>query len=204
MERARDPGWGSQSGMGPGRGLGPRGWRGRRDRARQSLRSRPFRGHWGAGGPGGIEIGCWGKSRGRRGRDTGGRQTGGQTAGRHRKHGVPRMRSPGQTANKPGLILLPETGTGPLLECPQKIPNDSTLEGPSASPNQGHPTLEGWWGQTCPLPAQDPHLLHSPPNPEEGPPPLPVTEESEAFHTQQALTHTLTLCRKRTPLPRIA
>lgn len=42
---------------------------------------------------------------------------------------------------------------------------------------------------TCPLPARDPHLLHSPPNPEEGPPPLPVMEESKAFHTQQVLTH---------------
>lgn len=52
VERARGPGWGSQSGMAPRQGPWAMGLEGGRDKARWSLNSHPFGGRWEAGGGG--------------------------------------------------------------------------------------------------------------------------------------------------------
>lgn len=94
----------------------------------------------------------------------------------------------------------PRNRADSFLGFPHEIPNDSTLGGPSAFPTKVTPLwLTGSEGPAphcsadSPLPGQEtPPLLHSPLNPGEGPPPLPVAEETKACHTQLALTHTVT------------
>lgn len=119
-------------------------------------------------------------AQGLRGRDISRRQTGGQTAGQHRRRGVPRTGSPGQTVNEPGLVLLPETGadfSGVPTQDPQmRAPWRARL----LPPLRGAPFWKAsefwlwnslsWWPYCppCPQPQRPPSAALTP-SPEEVP-----------------------------------
>lgn len=141
------------AGVGAGAGLphqdGPAGqgpWPGGAGGGQGQSNAEPFRAAplgvpegWGAGR---TEMGCWVKSWGWKGQKHWWETDRRQTAGQHKNMGFLRVGSPGQTANKPGLVLLPETGTALFTGGPHKTPDESTLEGPSTPP-QPRPPYSG-------------------------------------------------------------
>lgn len=100
-----------------------------------------------AGGQAGQRWGA-GSRAGAEGTDIGGRQTGGQTPGQHKKHGVPQSGVPRTDSQQARPGSPPRHGDSLFTGGPHKTPDESTLEGPSASPSQGHPIREGWWVQS--------------------------------------------------------
>ena len=114
--------------------------------------------------------------------------------------GFLRVGSPGQTANKPGLVLLPEMGTASLLGAhtrPQmRAPWRAHLPPPAKATPFGK--VGGFRVRGPPFIAllkpppspRDPHWLHSSPNLEEGPL-LCLQQRKQRFFTPDKPTRTL-------------